>query len=112
MSKFDLYVGDLLVAIERIENSTKNKSFKSFIKNLDLIDATGMRCQVIGESVKKIPKKLLNKYPEIKWRYLKEIRNILSHEYFRFDCDLLWDFIKNEIPPLKKAVKQIKKELK
>jgi len=112
MFECEVYINDLLEAIKRIENSTKNKSFNQFSGDLELIDATGMRCQIIGESVKKLPKKFLKKFSEIKWKYLKEIRNLISHDYFTFDVEIMWDFVQREIPSLKKVVIKMKKEIK
>ncbi len=112
MFEYEVYVDDLIESIGRIEKSVKGISFNVFRKDLNLIDATGMRCQIIGESVKKLPKKLLKKYPNAKWKYLKEIRNTISHDYFAFNTEVMWDFIKTEVPNLKKVVNKIKKELK
>jgi uncharacterized protein with HEPN domain len=111
MFEYNVYINDLIEAISRIEKSTSKVSFTAFQKDLELLDASGMRCQVIGESIKKLPKKLLKNYPEIKWKHLKEIRNIISHEYFSFNVEIMWNFIKTEIPPLKKVIIKIKKEL-
>jgi uncharacterized protein with HEPN domain len=112
MSRYDLYLGELLLIVDRIFNTTKGMKFSEFQKDINLVDATGMRCQVIGETVKKLPKKLLKNYPEIKWDYLKEIRNMISHEYFRFDVKLLWDFSRNEVPELKEVISRMKEDLK
>jgi uncharacterized protein with HEPN domain len=111
MFKYEAYIGDLLEAIRRIEDSTTNVSFNTFKKNLELIDATGMRCQVIGESVNKLPRRILKKYPQVRWRYLKEIRNLISHDYFTFNIEVMWDFVKNEVPKINKEINKIKKEL-
>ena len=112
MFEYNVYIGDIIEAIKRIENSTKKVSFNSFKKDLELIDATGMRCQVIGESARKLPRKLIKKYSKVRWKYLKEIRNLISHDYFTFNIEVMWDFIKNEIPTLKKEINKIREELK
>jgi len=48
-----------------------------------------------------------NKYPAVEWRKISNFRNILAHEYFGIDYEILWDIIRNKIPPLKKAVLEI-----
>jgi len=57
MSEYNLYLNDILRAIELIESSIKNESVNDFESNRDLIDAISMRLQIIGESINKLPKK-------------------------------------------------------
>ncbi|MGD9275978.1 MAG: DUF86 domain-containing protein [Candidatus Pacearchaeota archaeon] len=108
MLKYNLYVKDILKAIKLIEETTKKKNFNSFVKDKNLIDATAMRIQIIGESCKKIPDKIKRPIKEVNWSYLEGLRNVISHAYFKISSELLWDIIKSEIPLLKKVVKRLK----
>lgn len=108
MSKYRLYINDISRAIKDIESSTKNKTDKSFAKDKNLIDATAMRLQIIGESIKKLPDNFKKKEEGINWEYLEGLRNIISHAYFRISSELLFDVVKTEIPKLKKAIKKLK----
>ena len=49
--------------------------------------------------------------PDIEWAILKSIRNILVHEYFGIDYDIIWNSIKTNIPDLKVNILKIIKEL-
>lgn len=109
MSKYNLYINDILRAISDIEETTKNKNFNVFSQDKNLVDATAMRIQIIGESVKKLPEGLKKKEKQIKWNYLESLRNIISHAYFKIDSELLWDILQKEVPPLKKAILKISK---
>jgi len=111
MLKYKLYINDILRAIKITESTTKNKSFEDFNKNKNLIDATAMRIQIIGESAKKLPENLKRKMKETNWAYLEGLRNIISHAYFRVNTHLLWGIVKNEIPKLKKDIQKIRGEL-
>ncbi len=108
MLKYNLYVSDILRAIESIEENTNNKSFEKFSVDKNLIDATAMRLQIIGESLKKIPSKFKNN-KKINWKDLEDLRNIISHAYFKVNPTLLFDIVKNKIPELKKEIKNILK---
>lgn len=109
MSKYNLYLNEILRAIELIEKSIKGKDFKDFKSNRETIDANSMRLQVIGESIAKLPKELKEKYKEVSWEKYLQTRNIISHAYFAVSIEIIWEVIKKEIPKLKEAVKEILK---
>ncbi|MFQ6126355.1 MAG: DUF86 domain-containing protein [Candidatus Heimdallarchaeota archaeon] len=63
----------------------------------------------MGEAVKGIPKNLREKHKVIEWKKIAGLRDILIHTYFAVDLDILWNIIKNKLPPLKQKVSQILK---
>jgi len=111
MSRYELYLNDILRAIEKIETSLKNNDEKSFSKDDNLIDATSMRLQIIGESINKLPEEIKRRYKKINWKKLSEIRNIISHAYFKINPKIIWSIIEKDIPLLKKYVLEIKNDL-
>lgn len=112
MSKYNLYLNEILRTIELIEKSIIGKSFEEFKSNREIIDANSMRLQIIGESISKLPKETILKYNEINWREFRQTRNIISHAYFAVNTKIVWLILIEEIPKLKKVIKQIKEELK
>ncbi len=88
MLKYKLYLMDLKRAIENAESSIKGKEFSSFSKNKDCIDANAMRIQIIGESLKNLPKSFWTKSKQ-DVNALIDFRNIISHAYFKVDPALL-----------------------
>ena len=109
MSKSELYLNDILRAIELIEKSAKGKELKKFKSNRELIDATAMRIQIIGESINKLPPQLKEKYKKFNWKKYLQTRNIISHAYFVVNPEILWSIITKNIPELKKEIKNILK---
>jgi uncharacterized protein with HEPN domain len=85
-----VYLKDILKAIKKIENYVENLNFRKFSTNELVQDATVRNLEIIGEAVKKIPKEIKNKYPEIAWKKIAGLRDILIHEYFGVDLDILW----------------------
>ena len=69
-----------------------------------------MRLQVIGEHVGKLLKNeanLLEKYNEIPWLAIYDMRNIISHEYSHIDEDVVFSTIKEDLPSLKSVIEQM-----
>ena len=108
----NLFLQDILKNIESIERSVNNLIESSFQKDEDKIDANIRRLEIIGEAVKNIPENFRKKYPEVPWKDVAGFRDILIHGYFGVELKRVWNIIKNDLPVLKKQVKEIVSELK
>ena len=102
-----IFLEDILKSIERIELYTKGKTKKEFLDNYEKQDAIIKRLEVIGEAVKKYSIRNKEKHPEIPWKDMAGMRNVLIHEYFGVIMDRVWDTAKNDIPKLKKQIKEL-----
>lgn len=104
---YKLYIEDILEAIQKVKNYTKNMSFEEFFKNDKTIDAVVRNLEIMGEASKQLPKLIKDEYEEIEWKSLVQFRNVVVHEYFGIDLKIMWDIIKNEIPPLGLKIKKV-----
>ena len=66
--------------------------------------------EIIGEAVGKLPQDLKEQYPTVPWQDIKDFRNVLIHEYFGIDLELVWQVIFEELPILLSTVHKILKK--
>jgi uncharacterized protein with HEPN domain len=109
MRHYKLYLKDILFAIEKIEKYTKGLSHFEFKKNSLVIDGVVRNLEIIGEASKKLPTEIKNNLPDIEWKKMTGLRDILIHEYFGIDKDIVWDIIQNKLPSLKKKISELMK---
>lgn len=91
------------------------QDFLLSMSGMVLFNSTCMCLQSIGEAIRQVDNKtegkLFSKYPEIPWKQIIGIRNILSHEYLSIDPDLIFDIISQEIGPLKETLGRVLAEI-
>ena len=107
MRNYKLYLDDILQAIERIEKYTKNFTLKKLIKDNLVADAIIRNLEILGEAAKNIPEDFKKQHPDIEWKKIAGLRDILAHEYFGVDLAILWDIIETKLPVLKKKISKI-----
>ncbi len=111
MRDYRLYLEDILQAVKNIERYTKGISAKKLKQNKLVIDAVTRNLEIIGEAAKHIPTTIKKKYPDVEWKKISGLRDILAHEYFGVDKDVLLDIIVNKVPKLKKETLGIIKQI-
>lgn len=74
-----------------------------------LVDAVVRNFEIIGEATRNIPDEIINKYPEIPWKKMYGLRNLISHEYFGIDYEMIWKIIGDDLPQNLKDLQRILK---
>ena len=92
---------DINEALDLIEEYVEGLEYSSWAKDRKTIDAVIRNLQIIGEAANHIPDPIQEKYKEIPWFQMKGMRNVLIHEYFGVDIDVLWRTVNEDLPRLK-----------
>lgn len=101
-----VFLDDMLVAIDKIKKYVDSLSYDSFSADEMRIDAVLRNLEVIGEAAGNIPIEIREMYPQIQWKKIVGLRNIIIHEYFGVDMDIVWDIIKNNLDDLRNHVQK------
>ena len=109
--EYKAYLKDILEAIHKIERYTENIGFEEFVSNELVQDGVVRNLEIIGEAAKNIPEDIKREYPDVEWRKIAGLRDILIHAYFGIDVEIVWDIVKNKVPKLKEKIEEILSKL-
>ena len=107
-----LYINDILSSINAIEEFISDMDFKAFSNDRKTSSATIRELEVIGEAVGKVSVELKTEYQDINWRDIKDLRNLLIHEYFGIDLEIIWNIVIKDIPTFKNNIIRVSNYIK
>ena len=102
-----LLLYDIFQSVEKIEEFTRGISFDQMMADEWTKDAILRNLQVLGEASKNLPESLIADHPEVDWSGLAGVRDIVTHQYFRVDWQLLWISVHEELPVLKIQIRKL-----
>ena len=102
----------ILESIGHAEDHLAGITQDEYLKDVRIQDAVLRRLEIIGEAVKNLPSDLFSSHPEIPWKQIAGMRDILIHEYFGVDLLETWETVMKDLPPLRNAVTDMLSRLK
>lgn len=81
--------------------------FSDFIEDGRTFDAVVRNLEIVGEAARHIPADVRQRYPEVGWPGIVALRNIVAHEYFGVDEEIIWDIVRTKVPVLLEQVQRI-----
>jgi uncharacterized protein with HEPN domain len=107
-----VFIEHILESIDSIKEYVHEVSKAGFLSSKEKQDAVLRRIEIIGEAVKNIPEDVKDKHPEIPWKTIAGMRDIVVHNYFGVDLDLTWKIATTEIEELRNSILKLKKTLR
>jgi uncharacterized protein with HEPN domain len=70
-------------------------------------DAVVRNIEIIGEAVKRLPASLTEREPQIPWKNIAGMRDVIVHDYFEIDDQIVWSVVERELPKLREAIERL-----
>jgi uncharacterized protein with HEPN domain len=103
----DLLIADMLEALRKIDSYTAGLDHSAFLQDEKTIDAVVRNLEVLGEAAQQIPDEFEARHPGVPWRRIAGLRNRIVHDYFGLDLEIIWQIVRNDLPPLKATLEKI-----
>ena len=107
MSRDDTYLVDILESAKIALDYVFDKTWDEFHEDMQMQDAVVRRIEIVGEAARRISQETRDKYPQIPWREMTSMRNLVIHEYDVVDINQVWDTVQNKLPPLIEELSKI-----
>lgn len=102
-----VYIKHILDSIDKIETYTDQLGKEGFIRSGIVQDAVIRNLEIIGEATKNISIEFRGEHQEIPWRNMAGLRDVLIHDYFGVDLEIVWNVVENELSKVKKKLKEL-----
>ena len=106
-----LFLKDIHESSARVLEYAGAMTREVFFEDRKTMDAVMRNLAIIGEAAKKIPADVRRKYPDVAWKKMAGLRDIVVHDYFGIDEDIIWDVVSIRIPELTRHLDQMVREL-
>lgn len=93
-----LYISDIVAAGDAITRYVSGVSFDAFAANDEKRAAVERQLFILGEAAARLPEDWKQRLPEVPWRQIVGLRNVLAHGYWTIDADELWDIATHKVP--------------
>lgn len=101
------YLRHILDEVEYLSSSSKDLTKSDFVADETAKRAFARSLEIIGEASKNVPAEMRQRYPDVEWRAMAGMRDVVSHHYFGVDYDIIWDVVVNKIPDLQNQIRVI-----
>ena len=114
MAKRDeiLFLEEIYESIDLIGRYVSGLTEKEFEENIEKQDAVLRRIEIIGEAVKNLSNTTRTQYPDIPWKEMAGMREVVIHQYFGVPLGMIWRVATSDLILLKEKMSTIIDELK
>lgn len=111
MRRDELYLRDIIKAMDKIFSYTDEMTKEEFKNNSLTIDAVLRNIEIIGEAANQLSENIYKEYDDLPWSRMIGLRNIVIHDYFGIDLNIIWQIITVNLPETKPKIEKISEDL-
>ncbi|MEQ9424363.1 MAG: DUF86 domain-containing protein [Cyclobacteriaceae bacterium] len=97
----------ILEAISEIDSYIKDSGLEQFLGHSMMRFAAIKQIEIIGEAANHLSEATKSQLSDVEWSQIVGMRNILVHEYFGIDFEIIWQIIIEDIPILKTKIERV-----
>lgn len=101
------YLQDIYEAAGYALSFVAGIDFDAFVDNNEKSFAVTRALEIIGEAARQVPAEVQQQYPHLPWHEMVGIRNVVIHEYFGVDLEVIWRTVHEDLPPLRAVLGEI-----
>ncbi len=103
---YEDFLRDILTATNQALSFVADITLDDFLANVEKQFAVTRALEIIGEAARNIPPEIQAQYPQLPWREMIGMRNVVAHNYFGVDETVIWRTVQEDLPALQTAVSQ------
>jgi uncharacterized protein with HEPN domain len=100
------HLRDIIGAIEHIYSKVRDIDLETFQDDLDRRRIVERNVEIISEGSRRLSDAMKSSYPEIPWKKVAGIGNILRHDYENVIPDALWKLDHDDLPILESVCRE------
>ena len=105
-----IYLKHILDAIGKIKDYV-SVGHEKFLAHSHWHDATIRQLEIIGEATKRLSEEIRVKHPDVPWRRIAGLRDVLIHDYMGVDLEAVWEVTQQYVPELEGKIRAILRTL-
>jgi uncharacterized protein with HEPN domain len=107
-----VYIRHILDEIEYLQGVRPSLTYDLLKTNITTEHSITRALEIIGEATKNVPDRIKKQYPDVPWREMAGLRDLIIHGYFQIDYAIVWRVITEDLPVIEPKIRAIFDQIK